>query len=108
MSPSPVHRWGRSAPFSRAQHRQLDLVVIAVLLVVAVLPFLTIDSASRFTMVAVALVLGFIWWGTNFASAAERRRRTPASTIGRVDAESVGRTAGRLYAKANDVLRKRP
>ena len=93
---------------SRAQHRHLDLVVIAVLLVVAVLPFLNIDSASRFTMVAVALVLGFVWWGTNFASAAERRRRTTASTIGRVDAESVGRTAGRLYAKANDVLRKRP
>jgi hypothetical protein len=42
--------------FSRAQHRHLDVVVVAVLLVVAVLPFLNIDSASRLTIVVVALV----------------------------------------------------
>ena len=92
---------------SRARHSHLDLVVVAVLLVVAALPFLTIDSASRLTMVVVALVLGFVWWGTNFANAAERRRRLASSASGKVDAVSIGRTAGRLYARANDALRKR-
>jgi hypothetical protein len=93
---------------SRAQHRHLDLVVVAILVVIAALPFLNIDSASRLTMVVVALLLGFVWWGTNFASAAERRRRATSAPSAKVDAESIGRTAGRLYAKANDALRKRP
>jgi hypothetical protein len=92
---------------SRAQHSRLDLVVVGILLVVAALPFLDIDSASRLTMVLVAAVLGFVWWGTNFASAAERRRRLRSPASAKVDAESVGRTAGRLYARANDALRKR-
>ena len=92
---------------SRARHRHLDLVVVAVLGRVAVLPFLNIDSALAVHDGGGGLVLGFVWWGTNFASAAERRRRTASTTAGRVDGESVGRTAGRLYAKANDVLRKR-
>ncbi len=93
---------------SRAQHSRLDLAVVAVLLVVAALPFLNIDSASRATMVVVALLLGFVWWGTNFANAAERRRRLTSSASGKVDAVSIGRTAGRFYARANDALRKRP
>jgi hypothetical protein len=92
--------------FSRAQHRHLDIAVVAALLVVAVLPFLNIDSASRLTIVVVALVLGFVWWGTNFATAADRRHRVTSSASGKVDAVSIGRTAGRLYAKAGDLLRK--
>jgi hypothetical protein len=46
-----------------------------------------------------------VWWGTNFAAAAERRRATAPS--GRVDVESLGRSAGRLFAKASDAIRKR-
>ena len=92
----------------RPLHRRLDLVVVGVLVVVAALPLLTIDAASRLTMLVVAVVLGFVWWGTNFATSAERRRRLASSTSGRVDAQSIGRTAGRLVAKAGDAMRKRP
>jgi hypothetical protein len=46
-----------------------------------------------------------VWWGTNFAAAAERRRMTTPS--GRVDVESLGRSAGRLFAKANQAIKKR-
>ncbi len=91
----------------RPLHRRLDLVVVGVLVVVAALPMLTIDAASRFTLLIVAAVLGVVWWGTNFATSAERRRRLASSTSGRVDAQSIGRTAGRLVAKAGDAMRKR-
>jgi hypothetical protein len=91
---------------SRPIHRRLDLVVVGVLVVVAALPMLTIDAASRVTILIVATVLGVVWWGTNFTTSAERRRYLPASS-GRVDAQSIGRTAGRLVAKAGDAMRKR-
>jgi hypothetical protein len=92
---------------ARPLHRRLDLVVIAVLAVLAALPMLNIDTASRLTLLLVAVVLAVVWWGTNFATAVERRRRTATSAAGRVDTESIGRTAGRLYAKASDAMRKR-
>jgi hypothetical protein len=50
-------------------------------------------------------VLGFVWWGTNFSAAAERRRLTTPS--GRVDVDTIGRSAGRLFAKANEAIRKK-
>src|SRR5262245_41157695 len=89
----------------RGLHRRLDLVVIGALVVLAALPFLSIDTAGRLTMLLVAGVLGFLWWGTNFAAAAERRRMTTPS--GRVDVESLGRSAGRLFAKANEAIKRR-
>jgi hypothetical protein len=91
--------------FRRGLHRRLDLFVIGALVVLAALPFLSIDTFSRLTMLLVAVVLGFVWWGTNFADPADRRRMTAPS--GRVDVESLGRSAGRLFAKANEAIRKR-
>jgi hypothetical protein len=91
--------------FARSVHRRLDLVVIGALVVLAALPFVSIDTVSRLTMLLVAAVLGFVWWGTNFSAAAERRRMTTPS--GRVDVESLGRSAGRLFAKANQAIKKR-
>ena len=82
-------------------------MVIGVLVVLAALPMLEIDAASRFTMLIVAAVLAVVWWGTNFATSAERRRYLASSTSGRVNTQSIGRTAGRLVAKAGDAMRKR-
>lgn len=92
----------RLAP--RALHSRLDLVVVAVLLVVAVLPFLGSDATSRLTIAGGAAVLALIWWGSDFSTAGARRRQ--ATSAGRVDAESVGRFAGRLVNRAG-ALRKR-
>jgi hypothetical protein len=89
----------------RRQHRRCDVAVIAVLLVVAALPWLTIDAASRLTMLVVAVVLAVVWWSTNFAPPGERARRS--TSMDRVDSEHIGRTAGRLVARAGDAVRKR-
>ncbi len=98
---------GAFRAIGRSLHRRLDLVVIGVLVVLAALPMLEIDAASRFTMLIVAAVLAVVWWGTNFATSAERRRYLASSTSGRVNTQSIGRTAGRLVAKAGDAMRKR-
>jgi hypothetical protein len=87
----------------RRQHRRLDLIVLAVVAVVAILPFLTIDTSSRITMIVIVVVLGVVWWGTSF----EHRQRTVGVPSGKVDADSIGRTAGRLWVKAGDAIRKR-
>jgi hypothetical protein len=91
----------------RPLHRRLDLVVIGVLLVVAALPMLSIDVASRVTLLIVAVVLGLVWWGTNFATSVERRRFLASSASSGIDAQTIGRTAGRLWTKAGDAMRKR-
>ena len=91
----------------RSLHAKVDLGVVAALVVVAVLPFLDIDSASRATIVVVAVVLAVVWWGTNFADVGSRRRR-PVAPASSFDSETLGRAAGRLYAKAGKAVRKRP
>ena len=95
---------GAFKAIGRGLHRRLDLVVIVVLGVLAVLPFLSIDTASRLTMLVVAAVLGFVWWGTNFSPAERRRVTTPS---GRLDVEGLGRSAGRLFAKANEAIKRK-
>lgn len=93
----------------RPLHRIIDIVVIAAIVAVAVMPFLDIDNASRFTMVLIAAIMGFIWLSTNFdtRSAAVARRRAAAGPRARYDGETVGRAAGRLVGKANEYARKR-
>jgi hypothetical protein len=90
----------------RRLHRRLDLVVIGVLVVIAALPMIDMDSASRLTILLVAAVLAVVWWGTNFAEAGARRR-PGGPALGPLDSETIGRTAGRLYARANEVIKKR-
>jgi hypothetical protein len=89
----------------RPLHRRTDLAVIAALVVLAALPWLTIDAASRLAMLLVAVVLAVVWWSTNFTAAGQRR--ASATPTGRLDSEHVGRTAGRLWVKAGDVVRRR-
>lgn len=117
----------------RPLHRTLDLLVIGVVVVVAALPFLDIDSASRLTMVVLVAIMAFVWLSTNFeppalraaprgptftrrgtmAAPAERRPAASGSTPGRpptrsrVDAEKIGRTAGRLVGRASEYARRR-
>ena len=117
----------------RPLHRLLDLAVIAVVVVVAALPFIDIDSASRLTMVVLVGVMAFVWLSTNFdqppsradprgatfsrrgtmvapaqprpAGATRDSRRRPMRS--RVDAETIGRTAGRLVGRASEYARRR-
>ena len=94
---------------SRPQHRILDLVVAGMVAATALLPFLEIEGMSRATMLVVSVILGFLWFGTNFETrpeAARRRSETRAALAGD-RSEAIGRTAGRLVARATAEARKR-
>lgn len=79
--------------FGRAGHAVVDLVLIAVLVIVAVQPVIEIDAFGRMLMVLVAVVLALVWYHTDFG---ERPQRRPATSEER--ARVVGRWAGE-YAK---------
>jgi len=86
----------------RRTHRIVDLVVIAALIVLAALPWLDIDSTSRLTLAAIAVVLGFVWWNSSFE---EPVVRPPSAPIAR--SELAGKVAGRAVAGAVRAVRLR-
>ncbi len=79
----------------RRTHRVLDLVVIALIVVLAVQPWLPADGGTRGVMVAIAGVLGVVWYYTDFAEREERRERRMVAAAGQRP-EEIGRTAGRV------------
>jgi hypothetical protein len=78
-------------------HRQLDVVVMVLLVAGAVQPWVSVDNTSRFLLAGVAFVLWFVWFHTDFTEKVPRRERTAdASGGGRPTSEDIGRGAGRL------------
>jgi hypothetical protein len=98
--------------FSRKAHRIVDVVVITGLALLAVLPLLDLDSATRIILGAAALVLGVVWWNSAFEKRAPRPAHggtAPAgSTAQPVDrSEAFGRGAGRLAGGIAKAVRDR-
>ena len=99
--------------FSRRAHRIVDVVVIAGLALVAVLPFLDVDSATRVILGGAAAVLAVVWWNSAFENApparGRRGRRPPVgSTAKPADrSEAIGRGAGRLAGGIAKAVRDR-
>jgi hypothetical protein len=88
--------------FSRRGHRIADVVVIALLVVTAVLPWLDVDATTRLLLAAAAAVLGVVWWNSAF------ERRPKPSPDQRVDrSEALGRSAGRLAGNIAKSVRDR-
>jgi hypothetical protein len=77
---------------SRAAHRIIDVVVIAAVVLLAVQPWIEVDSGARMVMIALAGVMGFVWWQSSFA---EKQRREAMIAEGGRSTE-IGRRAGRL------------
>ena len=61
--------------------------------VAGVQPWVSVEGSTRFTMLALVFVLGFVWMQTSFAEKA-RRRDTITADGGR--GAEIGRMAGRL------------
>jgi len=80
---------------SRSVHRVLDVVVMAVIVLLGVQPWVSVEGSTRMIMVAIAGVMAFIWWQSSFA---EKTVRYPGRA--KITAEGgrgveVGRMAGR-------------
>jgi hypothetical protein len=98
--------------FSRRAHRIVDVFVISGLALVAVLPFLDVDSATRVIVGGGAAVLAVVWWNSAFERRRPRAARAdgpPAgSTAQPVDrSEAFGRGAGRLAGGIAKAVRDR-
>jgi hypothetical protein len=114
----------RRAPLSafrlvtKAQHRLLDIGVIAALAIAAIQPWMPVLAADRLTIGGVAVILGVVWMRSSFvdrrarpASAAASAPVAPASsaatTPGATGSSSaagdrsteIGRTAGRAVGQ---------
>lgn len=88
----------------RPLHRWLDVVVMAAVAIAAVLPFLSIDNASRLMMLGVVAVMAVVWTTTDFRTPGPRAR--PAG-LPAARSESIGRAAGRLVNQSRAYARKR-
>lgn len=97
----PLGAW-RAA--TRPQHRWADVAVMAVIVIIAVLPFLDIDATSRLMMIGAVALMGVFWWTTNFATPAQRRRSAVDNPNRSVE---LGRAAGRLVNFGRSATRKR-
>ena len=89
----------------RRLHRTLDLVVIAVLVFFAVQPWVSIDATTRLLIGAIAFILMFVWFYTDFAEQRTRAERKAEKTAehaarGPRDSTEIGRQAGRVVGGA--------
>ncbi|MCX6519465.1 MAG: hypothetical protein NTZ21_02225 [Actinobacteria bacterium] len=91
---------------SRATHRVLDVVVIAAVLVLAVQPWLAVDSGARIVMVGIAAVMAFVWWQSSFAEKAKREATRAAMAAEGGRSTDIGRRAGRLVGDGINAARR--
>jgi hypothetical protein len=92
----------------RRVHRQLDLVVMATVVVLALQPWVEVDAGAQIVMIGVTAALGFVWLQSNFAEKQKKSRE-------RIDADGgrgveIGRLAGRAVGDGINAAKrlKRP
>lgn len=86
-------------------HRQLDLVVMVLLVVGAVQPWISIDNVGRMLLGGVAFVMWFVWFHTDFTEKVPRAERKAASAE-RPSSEALGRGAGRVVGGGVNSLKR--
>lgn len=96
-------------------HRQLDVVLMVLLLGGAVQPWVSLDNSSRFILGAIAFVMFFVWFHTDYTERvprAERKvqraaaAREPGADRGGYTSESVARGAGRLAGRGVNSVKR--
>lgn len=98
----------------RQVHRLFDVAIIAATVLASIQPVYAVQNSTRAIMLLLALVLGFVWWNTDFATRNERKERrsagprSSAKAAGgqvrsdadtKLDPEITGRVAGRSAAQ---------
>lgn len=79
---------------SRRQHRTLDIIVMITVIILGVQPAVSVEGSTRMIMVAMAVVMAFVWMGSNYDDRVKRSTRTKITAEGGRGTE-VGRLAGR-------------
>jgi hypothetical protein len=84
-------------------HKQLDVVVMLLLVGAAVQPWVSVDNTSRLLLGGVAFVLWFVWFHTDFTEKAPRVKERHA---GRPTSHDIGRGAGRVVGGGVNSLKR--
>lgn len=77
----------------RQVHRVIDVVIMVLIVVASVQPVVEVQNSTRVLMLALALVMAFVWWNSDFAVREERKQRRRSSTAGLSAARSAGQAA---------------
>jgi len=98
--PMSAFRW-----VGRRVHRWLDLVMMALIALIALQPWADVSATGRGMMLVFLIPLGFLWFYTDWAErpARKQRRVDSAGATG----EQVGRTAGRLAGSGYRAIKNR-
>jgi hypothetical protein len=99
VTDGPVAGW---KAVSRPVHRVVDIVLAAVALLLAVLPWTDIDATSRVVLFVTAALLGLLILRSDYAPKAVREPRSRGDV-----AEDLGRSAGRLVGRSMKAYRDR-
>lgn len=85
-------------------HKAMDVVVMLALVALAVQPWISVDVTNRLVLGAIAFVLFFVWFHTDFDTRVERKARR--ADRARAGSEDVGRTAGRVVGGGLKAVRE--
>lgn len=88
----------------RRLHRWFDVVLMALLVAVAVQPWIEIDGVSRLMIGAIAFVLFFVWFHTDFEEREGRKARRTARA--KPSSEQRGRQAGRVVGDSVNAVKR--
>ncbi|MEM8620602.1 MAG: hypothetical protein AAGF73_12860 [Actinomycetota bacterium] len=88
----------------RRLHKYTDLVVIATLLIGAAQPWFDLDNIGRLLLVSIAVVLGFVWFFTDFATKDQRKQRR--ADRARPASEELGQQAGRFVGDSINTAKR--
>ena len=88
----------------RRLHRWFDVALMALLVGVAIQPWLDIDTTSRVMIGAIAFVLFFVWFHTDFEDREGRKARRAAQA--KPSSEQRGRQAGRMIGDSVNAVKR--
>ena len=86
-------------------HKHLDVVVMLLLIGGAVQPWVSMDNTSRLLLGAIAFVLWFVWFHTDFTEKVPRSERKSADNA-RPTSDDIGRGAGRAVGGGVNSLKR--
>jgi hypothetical protein len=88
----------------RSLHRWFDVVLMALLVGIAIQPWLDIDGTNRMMIGAIAFVLFFVWFHTDFEDREGRKARRAARA--KPSSEQRGRHAGRMIGDSVNAVKR--
>lgn len=79
----------------RSVHRYVDLVIMAVIVLAAVQPWVSVDTGSRSLLIVFGVMLMVVWLGSSFTEKA-KKPKGPTAPKGGDRSTDFGRSAGRM------------